>query len=158
VADAVEVPVVAAGGIGDGRGIAAAMALGADGAQLGTRFIATEECPAHENYKRLIVDAPDTGTRIIGRQLDMLRVLKTGFAETVAAAEATGADQAQLLSIIGNEFNRNQIGSLSGNLAEGAFQAGQSSGLVRNIQPVAALIEQLIDEYERARNSLAPWH
>lgn len=87
VVDAVGIPVVAAGGIADGRGIAVVMALGADGAQLGTRFIATTECPAHENHKKFIVDAADTETCIIGRKLSMLRVLRNDFARKMEQAE-----------------------------------------------------------------------
>ncbi len=154
VADAVKVPVVAAGGIADGRGIAAVMALGASGAQMGTRFIATDECQAHNNHKRLIVDAPDTGTCIIGRKLDMLRVLRTEFADQMLKSELEGASREDLLEIIGNEFNRNRSGSVLGDLKDGAFQAGQSSGLVNDIIPVDTLVQRLISEYNAARNSL----
>lgn len=147
VADAVSIPVVAAGGIADGRGIAAAFALGADGVQLGTRFIATRECRAHIAHKQKIVDAPDTGTLIIGRQLDMLRVLRNEFAERVEAAEKNNAGKEDLLKLIGNEFNRNRAGSVEGDAAEGAFQAGQSAGLVKDIPMVQTLVENLINEY-----------
>ena len=154
VADAVEIPVIAAGGIADGRGIAGVMALGADGAQLGTRFIATKECQAHVNHKQLIVDAPDNGTCIIGRKLDMLRVLKNEFSDQMVDAEKHGAGREALLNIIGNEFNRNRAGSVEGDLEEGAFQAGQSAGLVHDIVSVQVLVKRLIDEYNTARNSL----
>lgn len=154
VADTVNVPVVAAGGIADGRGIAAVMALGADGAQLGTRFIATEECQAHIHHKKLIVDAPDTGTCIIGRNLDMLRVLKNEFADQMLAAEQRGYSREALLAIIGDEFNRNRAGSVLGDLKQGTFQAGQSSGLVDDVVPVFLLVERLIKEYNAARSSL----
>ncbi len=154
LADAVEVPVAGAGGIADGRGIAAVMALGADGAQLGTRFIATRECPAHEHYKQMIVEALDHGTCIVGRKLNMLRVLKNAFSDTMVEAENQGATREALLEIIGNEFNRNRAASLLGDLEEGAFQAGQSAGLIRDIPTVAELVERLIDEYEQAKTSL----
>lgn len=154
VVDAVRIPVVAAGGIADGRGIAAVMALGADGAQMGTRFIATRECRAHTVHKQLIVDAPDSGTRIIGRSLDMLRVLRSNFSDRIYDAEQQGADRQALLEMIGNEFNRNRAGSVEGDLKEGAFQAGQSSGLVKDIVPVADLVSRLIDEYNAAVASM----
>ncbi len=154
VVDAVRIPVIAAGGISDGRGIAAVMALGADGAQLGTRFIATIECQAHAHHKQLIVDAPDSGTAIIGRKLDMLRVLKNEFANRMLEAENQGADREALMEIIGDEFNRNRAGSMLGDLAEGAFQAGQSAGLVRDIVSVATLVKRLVREYHAAREGL----
>ena len=139
VADAVKIPVIAAGGIADGRGIAAVMALGADGAQLGTRFIATEECNAHMAHKRLIVDAQDAGTCIIGRKLDMLRVLRNEFADQMLEAEIAGASREKLLEMIGNEFNRNRAGSVLGDLkrhipggpvfrAGGGYYSGSCSG------------------------------
>ncbi len=156
VVDAFEGPVVAAGGIADGRGIAAIMALGADGVQLGTRFIATKECPAHEKYKKTIVEALDTGTCIIGRKLNMLRVVRNEFAATMEAAEKQGADPDRLLQIIGNEFSRNRAASVDGNLKEGTFQSGQSSGLVTDIVSVEDLVKRLLSEYEGTRQSLQP--
>ncbi|MFA6450118.1 MAG: nitronate monooxygenase [bacterium] len=154
VADAVGIPVVAAGGIADGRGIAAVMALGADGAQLGTRFIAAAECQAHENFKKLIVDSTDFDTCIIGRKLSMLRVLRNDFARKMEEAEKAGASEQELMKIIGSEFNRNREASWNGDLAEGAFQAGQSSGLIREILPVKEIVRKLAAEYETARASL----
>lgn len=155
VADAVNIPVVAAGGIADGRGIAAVMALGADGAQLGTRFIATAECNAHAKYKDLIVDTPDTGTCIIGRQLSLLRVIRNEFAQRIEDAEKQGADKDGLLKVIGNEFNRNRAAAVDGDLAEGAFQAGQSSGMVKDVVPVAELVKRLVAEFEAAKQALS---
>jgi len=154
VADAVKIPVVAAGGIADGRGIAAVMALGADGAQLGTRFIATAECPAHENYKKLIVDSLDFDTCIIGRKLNMLRVIRNEFAKRMEEAEKKGATEEELFKIIGSEFNRNRAASWEGDIEEGAFQAGQSSGLVRDVPTVAELVGRLVAEYDAAVGSL----
>lgn len=150
VTDAVKIPVIAAGGIADGRGIAAAFALGADGVQMGTRFIATKECNAHIVHKQKIVDAPDDGTLIIGRQMDMLRVLRNDFAKRVAEAEQNNAGREALLKIIGNEFNRNRAGSVEGDAVEGAFQAGQSAGLIKDIPTVEMLVANLIKEYHTA--------
>ena len=156
VADAVNIPVVAAGGIADGRGIAAAMALGADGVQMGTRFIATAECNAHENYKNFIADSKDTDTCILGREFLMLRVLKNDFAATMQSAEKQGASRQELEKLLRDEFSRNRAASVEGDLEQGTFQAGQSSGLVRDIIPVRDLVQRLISEYEKARQSLAP--
>ena len=156
IRDTVDIPVIAAGGIADGRGIAAVMALGADGAQLGTRFIATMECPAHITHKKMIVESDDKATLIIGRRLSMLRVLRNAFATRMEIAEKQGADVARLHEIIGNEFNRNKSASVFGDLDEGAFQAGQSSGGVKSILSVSELVESLISEYNAARQALAP--
>lgn len=154
VRDAVKIPVAAAGGIADGRGIAAVMALGADGAQLGTRFIATAECRAHENYKKLLVDAADADTCIVGRKVNMLRVVRTEIARKLEEAERGGATAEELEALMKSEFSRNKAASLSGDLAEGTFQAGQSSGLVRDVPTVAALVRRLAAEYNEARAAL----
>jgi enoyl-[acyl-carrier protein] reductase II len=154
VADAVEVPVVAAGGIADGRGIAAAMALGADGVQLGTRFIATKECKIHGTFKKLILEADDVGTCIIGRKLNLMRVIRNEFAVKMEQAEKAGASNEDLLKIIGDERNRSRAAAKEGDIVEGAFQAGQSSGLIDDILSVSDLIKRLVAEYESARQAL----
>ncbi len=154
IVDNVNIPVAAAGGISDGRGIAAAMALGADGVQMGTRFIATTECPAHKNFKKFITDAGDTDTCIIGRKLEMMRVVRNSFAQKMEQAEKEGADQDALLDIIGQKFNRSQIASINGDEKEGTFQAGQSAGLVNDIIAVEELVQRLVKEYNIARTSL----
>ncbi len=154
VVDAVGVPVVAAGGISDGRGIAAVMSLGADGAQLGTRFIATEECPVHGNYKRLILEAEDTGTCIIGRKLNMLRVIRNKIAKKMEQTEKMGASPEELFKFIGNEINRTEAATIDGDITEGTFQAGQSAGLVTDIPSVNELVKRLVIEYAAARQSL----
>jgi enoyl-[acyl-carrier protein] reductase II len=150
VVDAVDIPVAAAGGIADGRGVAAALALGADGVQMGTRFVATVECPAHENFKRALVEATDSGSLITGRKMNMLRCLKNDFTVRMAQAERDGASVEQLLAIIGDEHNRAELGMVEGDVVEGVLEAGQSSGLVRDIPTVAELFERLKAEYEEA--------
>lgn len=154
VVDSVDIPVVAAGGIADGRGIAAVMALGAEGVQMGTRFIATKECNAHINYKKKLVDAQDTETCIIGRKLNMLRVLKNNFAQRILDAEIKGASKEELLKIIGSDVNRNVSGAIDGNVAEGTLQAGQSAGLVKDILSVEDLVDSMIYEYGKAVTGL----
>jgi enoyl-[acyl-carrier protein] reductase II len=152
VVDAVDIPVVAAGGIADGRGIAAALVLGAEGAQMGTRFVATVECNAHANFKHKLVEAPDNGTIITGRKMNMLRSLRNPFTMRMAEAERNGASVEELLSIIGDEHNRAELGMIEGDVDEGVFEAGQSSGLVHDIPTVAQLFERLKKEYEEAVN------
>ncbi len=156
VADAVNIPVVAAGGIADGRGIAAAMALGADGVQMGTRFLSTIECNAHIRHKKLIVEADDSGTCIIGRNLELMRVLKNDFAQRMIDAEKKGADNDHLYSIMGADFNRSRAASIDGNIIEGTFQAGQSSGLVKQIVSIPDLVQMLKNEYKTTVERIKP--
>jgi enoyl-[acyl-carrier protein] reductase II len=156
VVNAVGVPVVAAGGIVDGRGIAAVMALGAEGVQMGTRFIATQECKTHDTFKKLILDADDIGTCIIGRKLNLMRVIRTEFALKMEQAEKAGASNEDLFEIIGDERNRSRSAAKKGDIKEGTFQAGQSSGLINDILSVSDLIKRLIAEYESARKALQP--
>ena len=148
VVDAVDVPVAAAGGIADGRGIAAALALGADGVQMGTRFVATKECSAHENFKMKLVEAGDTGSLITGRKMNMLRSLKNDFTLRMAQAERDGASPEELLQVIGDEHNRAEKGMVDGDVDEGVLEAGQSSGLVDEVPSVADLFKELIKEYD----------
>jgi enoyl-[acyl-carrier protein] reductase II len=150
VADAVDIPVAAAGGIADGRGIAAALALGADGVQMGTRFVATAECNAHDNFKQKLVEAGDTGSIITGRKLNMLRSLKNDFTLRMFEAERGGASDEELFALIGQEQNRAELGMVDGDVAEGVLEAGQSSGLVDGIPTVAELFEKLKEEYAEA--------
>ncbi len=143
VVDAVEVPVVAAGGIADARGMVAAFALGAEGVQLGTRFVASEESPAHPNYKELIVNAPDTGTVITGRAFGPTRVLKTALAEKILQAEREGWSSEEILEMIG--FGRNMRASIDGDLEEGSFMCGQVAGMIRQIKPVEEIVREMVE-------------
>ncbi len=148
VVDAVDIPVVAAGGIADGRGIAAALALGADGVQMGTRFIATEECPAHINFKKKLVETSDTDTHITGRYINMLRSLKNEHTLKIAELEKKGASQEEFMKLIQSENNRCEVGMVNGDIDEGVLEAGQSSGIVKNIVSCAELFARLKQEYE----------
>lgn len=154
IADAVSVPVVAAGGIADGRGMAAAMALGADGVQMGTRFIATKECNVHDNYKASIINSGDGATCMLGRRFMMLRVLRSKFTEEMEKLERGGATDQELQSFLKSEGSRNMAAAINGDTEEGTMQAGQSAAIVSDIPSVAELVKRIIDEYERARISL----
>ena len=103
IVDAVQIPVIAAGGIADGRGILAAVSLGAEGVQIGTRFAATVESSAHENYKNAIVEAADNSTTLVLKKLWMARMLKNEFSERAIAAEYSGADKDALREILGSK-------------------------------------------------------
>ena len=145
VADAVTVPVIAAGGIADGRGMAAALALGAEGVQVGTRFAATVESAAHATYKQRVVEAGDGGTLLTLRALMPVRLLKTPFAMKAAQAERRGAGREELELLLGRK--REEQGIAEGNLEEGMFEAGQSAGLVREILPAAEVVRSMMLQY-----------
>ena len=150
--DALSVPVVAAGGIADGRGFLAAMALGAEGVSIGTRFAATPESSSHENYKQAIVGAGDSGTVLFAKKIAPVRALKNRWVEEVRAAEASGATREELEKVYGHYHSR--MGILEGDLESGELEMGQSSGLVREILPAADVVRQLVRSYEEALTRL----
>ena len=153
VVKAVKLPVVASGGIADGAGIAAMLALGAEGVQLGTRFIATPEASVHENYKRAVLEADVEGTALVGRGRHPIRQLKNAFSEKYAAAERAGASPDELKRIF--EESSLKRAALKGDVEWGKLEAGQSAGLVDEILPAAEVMRRLIAEAEAARKRLA---
>ena len=144
-ADAVKIPVIAAGGIYDGRGMAAAMALGAEGVQIGTRFAAAIESSAHENFKRAMLAASATDTFLILRKLIPARVIVNDWAKTVMAAEARGASEEELLNLIGEK--RTKLGMFDGDLKDGEVQIGQIVGALKEIRPAGDLIREIVAQY-----------
>ena len=145
VVDAISRPVIAAGGIADGRGIAAAFALGAAGVQLGTRFAAADECIAHRSYKQAIVDAGDTDTVVTRRELVPTRSLKSQFSIGLAAMEKAGVPAERIRKHVGS--GRARKAQIEGNLTDGDAYAGSSAGLVKEILPASVVIENLIERY-----------
>lgn len=152
VADAVALPVIAAGGIADGRGMAAAMALGADGVQVGTRFAATIESSAHEQYKQAVVRAGDGDTVLTLKKITPVRMIKTPFARKAMEAERNGATREELEALLGTR--REKMGIFEGNVEEGEMEAGQSAGLVREILPAADVVRRMMNEYHDVKNGL----
>ncbi len=145
--ESVKIPVIAAGGIATGAQIAAAFALGAEGVQIGTRFAATTESSAHENYKQKIVEAQDNGTIIGFRKIGLVRMLKNNFALRAIEAENSCADEKKLREIWGEK--RERLGIFEGDIEEGALEAGQSAGLIKNILPVEEVFQRLIIEFDQ---------
>jgi len=147
VADAVSVPVIAAGGIADGRGIAASLMLGAEGVQVGTKFLAAEECQIHENYKDLVVKAKDTDTIVTGRFTGHpCRCVKTKFSRGLVQAEKDG--------ITPEEFEKVTVGALrkaavDGSIEEGSFLCGAIAGMVGKIQPAGEMVREMFEEAQR---------
>jgi enoyl-[acyl-carrier protein] reductase II len=149
LADALTVPVVAAGGIADARQFAAALALGAEGISVGTRFAATPESSAHENYKRAVVGAADGATTLFAKKIAPVRAIKNPWVERVRAAEARGAAREELLELYGRSHARRGI--LEGDAEEGEMEAGQSSGLIHDVVPAAEVVRRFVEGYEALR-------
>jgi len=135
VVDAVDVPVIAAGGIGDSRGYQAALALGARGVQVGTRFIATKECVAHANYKNFIVDSPENSTRLVNMGRFQVRALNTPLVEKMIEGE-NSLDPSAGASL--------EDSWIKGDLSAGTLPAGQVSGLISRILSVQEVIEEMV--------------
>ena len=146
VVSAVNVPVIAAGGFADGRGLVAALALGAQGIQMGTRFICTTECTAHENYKRAILKARDRSTMTTGHSLGHpVRALKNPMVHQFEELERRGITEAELI-----EFGTGKLrlAVVEGDMKNGSVMAGQIAGMVNDIVPVKELIERIVAEAE----------
>lgn len=152
IIDAINIPVIAAGGIADGRGILAAFSLGAEGVQMGTRFAATLESSAHPNYKKHVLEAKDNDTILAFKKIGLVRMLKNDFAFRSKNAEAEGWDEEQLKELLGKK--RERLGIFDGNEIDGEMEAGQSSGLIKNLLSVNELFEQLLSEFSAAKEKL----
>lgn len=145
VVDSVKIPVLASGGIGDARGLVAALALGAEGIEMGTRFVATQECLAHPSYKQALVETPETGTVVIERSIGRPgRVLQGPWAERILEMERRGASLEELLPLINGEVNRRA--ARDGELDRGFAWAGQVVGLIQDVPPAGELIRRIAEE------------
>ncbi len=148
LADALNIPVIAAGGIADGRGILAALSLGAEGVQIGTRFAATLESSAHINYKKKIVEAGDDGTVLAFKKIGLVRMLKNDFAYRAVKAEEDGWEEEKLKELLGTK--RERLGIFEGDEVDGEMEAGQGSGLIKEILTVGDLMKKLLNEIRNA--------
>lgn len=155
VVDAVGIPVIAAGGIADGRQILAALALGAEGVQIGTRFAVTVESSAHDNYKRAVIAAEDGGTILTLKKLTPVRLVKNVFALSTDAAERDGATKEELETMLGKK--RERLGIFDGDVENGEIEAGQSSGLVKELLTAEEVVQKLIREYNTALGKAKNW-
>lgn len=155
VCDAVSIPVLAAGGIADGRGVAAAFALGAEGVQLGTRFLTAEECSIHSNYKNKVLKASDTSTIVTGRRLGHpVRSLKNSFSREYAKLEYTDISNEEL-----EEFGAGRLRQavVDGDEAKGCFLAGQIAAMVNKEESCEDIIKSLMDETAVVLRGLSEW-
>ncbi len=147
VAPEISVPLIGAGGISTGGAILAALALGADGVQIGTLFAATEESSAHENFKKALVNAGDRDTVLILRKLAFARVIKNSFADEAIKKEFSGVGEETLKKILGSK--REQTGMFNGDLENGMLEAGEGVALINKIMTVKEVFDKLIDEYNQ---------
>ena len=144
IVDAVDIPVIAAGGIADGRGAAAAFVLGASGVQVGTRFVCAEECNVHINYKQKIVKANDRATAVTGRSLGHpVRAIKNKFLPPYEELEKRGAPAEELEALGAGTL---RLAVVEGDTEMGSLMSGQSAGLVRAIEPAAVIIESIVSQ------------
>jgi enoyl-[acyl-carrier protein] reductase II len=154
IMDAVSVPVVAAGGIADGRGLAAALALGAVGAQMGTRFICAEECIAHPNYKQKIVRAGDRATITTGHSLGHpVRALRNPMTRKFKTMEKEGISEEQLIELGTGKL---RLAVEKGDMTWGSIMAGQISGLIHDVLPAAEIIRRMVTEAEEILSRRLP--
>ena len=153
VVDSVNIPVIASGGIGDGRGLAAAIALGAEGIEMGTRFIATKECIAHENYKQALINSMELDTVVIKKSIGSpARVLNTPVAQKILELESNEVGYEGLKEYISGETN--QKFAIDGNYESGIAYAGQVIGLIDDIPTVQKLIERIVTQAKDATDRL----
>lgn len=153
VCQAVQLPVIAAGGIGTGKTMLAAMVLGADGVQIGSRFVASEESSAHINFKNAVVQAQEGATQLSLKQLTPVRLIKNKFWQQVAEAEASGASKEELMTLLGRA--RAKKGMFEGDLDEGELEIGQISGYINQIKPAAVIVNEIVEEYKREQVRIA---
>jgi enoyl-[acyl-carrier protein] reductase II len=149
---AVSLPLIAAGGIATGRGMLAAFALGAEGVQIGTRFVVAEESSAHPDFKKKIVEAKDGETSLVMKKVVPVRLLKNKFSDQIREAEAQGATAEELINILGK--GRAMRGMFEGDIEEGELEIGQASALVNEIKSARAIIEEIVQEFNEAKKEL----
>jgi enoyl-[acyl-carrier protein] reductase II len=150
VKEQVKIPVIAAGGIGSGRGMLAAMVLGADGVQIGSRFVATEESSAHQNFKNMIVDAKDGDTHLTLKELAPVRLLKNKFYGEVQELYQQNPSKEQLKELLGRA--RAKKGMFEGDLENGELEIGQISGLIHEIKSAKVVVKEIIEEYNSSKD------
>lgn len=148
-----DLPLIAAGGISSGRAMLAAFALGADGVQIGSRFVASEESSAHPEFKRKVLEAKDGDTSLILKKVIPVRLLKNKFYDQVKELENAGASREQLMELLGH--GRAKKGMFEGDLDEGELEIGQVSGLISEIRPAGEIVEEIVREFNLTIERLA---
>ena len=152
---AIDLPLIAAGGIATGGGMLAAMALGADGVQVGTRFALSAESSAHEDFKRLCITLGEGDTMLCLKKLTPVRLIRNAFFNRVAEVEARGADAAELREILGSR--RSKRGIFEGDLVEGELEIGQVASMVREIKPAGDIVREMVAGFEQGVQKIKQW-
>jgi len=155
LADALKIPVIAAGGIADGRGVLASLALGAEGVQIGTAFAATKESSAHDTYKQKVCTADDNGTDLIFRKIGLVRLMKNKFSAEALKLEDEGASQEIMKQHLGAK--REMRGIFNGDIDEGMMEAGQGAGLVKEVLTVEQFFNKLIAEFDSSKDKISKY-
>jgi enoyl-[acyl-carrier protein] reductase II len=150
VRNAVKIPVLAAGGIGTGKQMLAAMVLGAEGVQVGSRFVCSNEASNHIKFKEAIVNSKEGDTMLSIKKVVPVRLLKNNFYETIHEAEARGASKEELQNILGH--GRAKRGMLEGDLAEGELEIGEVSALIKDIKPAGEIVNEIWSDFNKAIN------
>jgi enoyl-[acyl-carrier protein] reductase II len=145
VRDAITIPLIAAGGIAGGRAMMAAFALGAEGVQIGSRFVASEEASCHDNFKHKVVEAKEGDTMLSLKKLTPVRLIKNKFFQQVAEAEARGANEEELALLLGRA--RAKKGMFEGDMEEGELEIGQVAAQINNVKPAAEIVQEIWDEF-----------
>ncbi|GAB5399674.1 MAG: nitronate monooxygenase [Aureisphaera sp.] len=153
VREKISIPLIAAGGIATGRAMLAAMVLGADGVQVGSRFVASDESSAHDAFKKVVVDAKEGDTVLTLKELAPVRLIKNKFYQDVKALYDTAPSVEQLKELLGRA--RAKRGMFEGDLVEGELEIGQVSGLIHDIKPAAEIVAEMWDEFLKAKNQAA---
>ena len=155
VKEQVKIPVIAAGGIGSGRGMLAAMVLGADGVQIGSRFAATDESSAHQNFKNSIVGVQEGDTQLTLKELAPVRLIKNKFYDEVQALYLKKPTQEELKEFLGRA--RAKRGMFEGDLEDGELEIGQIAGLIHEIKPVKIVLKEILEEFNRVKSLMASY-
>lgn len=152
VKEALQIPLIAAGGIGTGRTMLAAMTLGADAVQIGSRFVASEESSAHINFKNTVIDAKEGDTQLTLKELTPVRLVKNPFYLQVAKAYEKKASKQELIELLGR--GRAKKGMFEGDLENGELEIGQISGLIHSIKPAREIIKEIVEEFKIAKQEV----
>lgn len=152
VREKIELPLIAAGGIATGRGMLAAMVLGADGVQVGSRFVASTEASSHPRFKQKVIDSQEGDTVLTLKEITPVRLIKNRFYDQVQAAYQRGASVEELKELLGR--GRAKKGMFEGDLDEGELEIGQVAGLIHQIKPAAQIVLEMVREYENTLNQL----
>ncbi len=153
IKDAVQIPLIAAGGIATGKAMLASMALGAEGVQIGSRFAASVESSAHEHFKKRIVETKEGGTQLSLKKLVPVRLIKNEFYQKITEAEERGALRHELVEILGRA--RAKKGMFEGDMVEGELEIGQIAGLINDVLPASKIVENMLQEFRVAQAELA---